>query len=356
MEDRASKRSIVVAAIVALLCALALSMAMGPTVAHAVFVCSSHVLSYVELKEATCTENGNIAYYECTNCGQFFTASTETDDQGNVTTTYTDVTEEDVTVAATGHDYDYENITWEWSEDYSSATATVVCKNDSSHTLTVDAEITTSTTDATCEEDGSTEYTASITVGETTYTNVTEDDVTVAATGHDYDGGVVTVEAWDGAEGTITYTCANNSSHTYTETFLYYIEEGADQTIGRGEDLAVTSETDNTALGTAYAKFTGLQVDGADLDSSDYTYEEGSVVATISAAYLDTLDAGEHELTFVYEDGSVSTTFTIEDEEESSDDGLAGTGDRTAFTVLSIATMGGIAIVAGILAAKRRKA
>ena len=267
------------------------------------------------------------------------------------------------------HDYDYDDIEWTWTEDTDgswSATATVTCTRCGA-TKTIDATVTSETVDATCEEDGSTEYTASITAGETTYTCDETKTVTIDATGHDYDGGVVTVEAWDGAEGTITYTCANDSSHTYTETFLYYIEEGADQTIGRGEDLAVTSETDNTALGTAYEKFTGLQIDGADLDSSYYTFEEGSVAATISADYLDTLDTGEHELTFVYTDGSVSTTFTIEDEEEaseeeaaaeeeSSDDDLAGTGDRTAFTVLSIATMGGIALVAGILAAKRRKA
>ena len=38
------------------------------------------------------------------------------------------------------------------------------------------------------------------------------------ATGHDYDGGVVTTEATCTEDGVLTYTCKNDSSHTYTET------------------------------------------------------------------------------------------------------------------------------------------
>ena len=187
----------------------------------------------------------------------------------------------------------------------------------------------------------------------------------MAATGeHSYDGGTVTVEAWDGAEGTITYTC-EVCGGTVTGTFSYVIEEGEGQTVSRGEDLTVTSDS---TLGDGYGKFTGLEVDGEELEAgTDYTYEEGSVVATVSSAYLDALDAGGHELTFVYEDGSVSTTFTISDdgaaasdgaaaEEGSSGDGLAGTGDGTASTVLGVAAMGAIALAAGVLATKRRGA
>ena len=215
-------------------------------------------------------------------------------------------------------------------------------------------------TEPTCTEGGYTTYTCEICGYECTADEI-DAPVAVAATGeHSYDGGTVTVGAWDGAEGTITYTCTVCGG-TVTEAFSYVVEEGANETVARGEDLTVTSDS---TLGDGYGKFTGLEVDGEELDSSDYTYEEGSVVATISADYLDTLDAGEHELTFVYTDGSVSTTFTIEDvadeeeasEEGSSDDGLAGTGDGTASTVLGVAATGAVALAAGLLAGRRRRA
>ena len=52
-----------------------------------------HVMTAVEAAQPTCTEPGNEAYYECTECGKYFS-----DEAGN-----TEISLEDTVIAATGH-------------------------------------------------------------------------------------------------------------------------------------------------------------------------------------------------------------------------------------------------------------
>lgn len=85
----------------------------------------------------------------------------------------------------------------------------------------------------------------------------------------------------------------------------YTILNGKDQTIETeaGKDLEVRASGE-------VAKFTALKIDGKEVDKANYTITEGSTIAKIKAAFLDTLTEGEHTLTFVYTDGDVSTGFT----------------------------------------------
>ena len=81
---------------------------------------------------------------------------------------------------------------WTWTEDYSEATATFVCKTDPSHTVTVTAAVTEQTTAATCGKDGSTVYTASAELDGTNYGS--QKTVVIPATGaHKYEDGKCTV-------------------------------------------------------------------------------------------------------------------------------------------------------------------
>ena len=107
----------------------------------------THNLVEVPAVAATCTTAGNRAYYQCSDCGLLFI-----DAEGTIETTL-----EEETIAALGHDWDYESASWTWSDDYSSATATLSCANDSSHTTEVAATVS-----ATSNADGSTTYTATI--------------------------------------------------------------------------------------------------------------------------------------------------------------------------------------------------
>lgn len=56
-----------------------------------------HKMEYHEAEDATCTEKGNIAYYQCTVCNKYFS-----DEEG-----LQDLTEEQVFIDATGHEMSY---------------------------------------------------------------------------------------------------------------------------------------------------------------------------------------------------------------------------------------------------------
>ena len=86
----------------------------------------------------------------------------------------------------------------------------------------------------------------------------------------------------------------------------------------------------------AFADFLKVQVDGKDIDASDYTVKEGSTIVTLKAEYLETLPAGSHTLAIVSKIGTASTEFTI----KAAADGSAQTGDD-----FNIALYAGIAIL-----------
>ncbi|MCD8118316.1 MAG: hypothetical protein LUE29_02270 [Lachnospiraceae bacterium] len=85
-------------------------------------------------------------------------------------------------VGQVGHEHSYtaENITWIWSEDHLSATASLRCDT-CSEALTGTAEVTTVTTEATETTDGSIVYTATVTLNGNVYTNTYTE--TIPATG-----------------------------------------------------------------------------------------------------------------------------------------------------------------------------
>jgi hypothetical protein len=89
--------------------------------------------------------------------------------------------------------------------------------------------------------------------------------------------------------------------------FVYRILSGADQTVESTgpTDIVVTSNGDLN-------KLVSIKVDGDILPAECYELESGSTILTLAADYLSSLAVGEHLLTFVYRDGSVSTNFTVE--------------------------------------------
>ena len=61
----------------------------------------------------------------------------------------------------------------------------------------------------------------------------------------------------------------------------------------------------------AFADFIKVQVDGKDLDASNYTVKEGSTIVTLKAEYLNTLSVGKHTLEIESKNGIAKTEFTI---------------------------------------------
>ena len=147
------KKKIIVVIFAAVFCC---SLAAGLTACKKI----SHDHTYeTEVVAPNCTEQG-YTLHTCKGCGDSY---------------------KDTYVSALGHSYGEPS--WAWSEDYTNATATFTCTNDSEHVDTLTATVTDKvTTPATCTTDGEKDYTATVTFNNQTYTDVKT--VTVEKTGH----------------------------------------------------------------------------------------------------------------------------------------------------------------------------
>ena len=158
-----------------------------------------------------------------------------------------------ITIPATGHKYG--TPTYTWSSDKSTCTAKRVCANNASHIETETVNVTSAITkEATCTETGTKTYTATFKNGafakqtntvtipalghnfstdyiidkEPTHTEdgsksqhctrcgAKQNIITISATGHTYNAGVITKNPTCTEKGLKTYTCIGGD-HTYTE-------------------------------------------------------------------------------------------------------------------------------------------
>ena len=142
---------------------------------------------------ATCTEPGLTEGSHCSACGMII------------------VSQE--TVAATGHSWG--SPSWKWTEDHTGATATFTCKNDSSHSESIPAEISSAGTDPTCTAGGEAVYTAEVSFEGNKYTD--EKTVQNSALGHDWGDATYT---WtdDYTSVTAERVCTRDETHTESET------------------------------------------------------------------------------------------------------------------------------------------
>ena len=145
---------------------------------------------------------------DCTNAGKIVYNAVFTDKDFEAQTT-------EKTVPALNHDYTNAEISYIWSANYDSCTASRNCvRTTCTHADTENATITINVINATCTEDGKTVYTA--TFKNTAFAEQTE-EVTIGQTGHAY-GEVNYVWSGDNSECTATRVCANNTAHVETET------------------------------------------------------------------------------------------------------------------------------------------
>ena len=91
-----------------------------------------------------------------------------------------------------------------------------------------------------------------------------------------------------------------------SELVTYKILEGENQTynISEGNNLTIKANGE-------LSKFLELKVDNTTLDSSNYSLISGSTIVTLKNDYLNTLNDGEHSVTFVYIDGEITTSFKV---------------------------------------------
>lgn len=129
--------------------------------------------------------------------------------------------------------------------------------------------------------------TATVEFNGKTYTD-TKDLADIPATGHSYDNGKCTVCGAIASDFKVIITAGANGSWQK----------------GTKDGLTFTSNA-------AYKHFQKVQVDGKDLDASNYTVKEGSTIVTLKTSYLETLSVGKHTLAIVSETGTATTEFTI---------------------------------------------
>ena len=86
---------------------------------------TGHNLKKVDAVAETCEEDGNIEYYTCENCGEFFKDAKGTEV----------IAKEDIVVKAKGHDWDEGTVTKEPTTE-EEGVKTFTCKNDPAHTKT----------------------------------------------------------------------------------------------------------------------------------------------------------------------------------------------------------------------------
>ena len=182
--------------------------------------------------------------------------------------------------------------TYEWATDNSSVTATRVCAHDASH----EESETATTTSAVTKEPTETEE------GEKTYTAAFTNPAFAEQTKTE---SIPKVDPKPEPKPSIAYENTAGDGTQWTKGS----SATADFTFER-------SESDDTT----FAHFKGIQVDGQDVDASNYTAEPGSVVIKLKPAYLETLAVGEHTLTALFNDGNnASAKFTIVAKKASTD-------------------------------------
>lgn len=154
--------------------------------------------------------------------------------------------------------------------------------------------------------------------------------VTDPALGHDFGEWKVTKEPTTTAEGEETRTCSRCGEKETRPipkldpekvTYRLVKGDGSKWQKGSEEDLEFTfkrSKDDNTT----FDHFTGIEIDGKEVDEDDYDAKAGSVIVTLKASYLETLGTGKHKIRANFDDGnSPKGTFAITKTDPADEDG-----------------------------------
>ena len=145
------------------------------------------------------------------------------------------------------------------------------------------------------------------------------------------------------------------------------IIEGANGEWQKGSEDAL-SFTSNAA----FADFLKVQIDGKDVDSSNYTVKKGSTIVTFKTSYLETLPVGKHTLAIVSDTGTAETEFTVVaaekqvvDDESANDkaasdsdsdkESLAKTGDGSILPITVLSILAVASIATGVFALRRSR-
>ena len=277
-------------------------------------------LKLVEAKAPTCTEEGNQAYYICTedlHC--FFDKDAENP-----------VDYSDMVIAKTEHDYG--DPVYIWSNDNTTCTATISCKTCQTIVESEEAQMTSEVTQKqSCTESELTTYTA--TFNNTAFAVQQKKVQTKEAAGHAAGNWIVDRESTVTIAGSRHKECTVCGTVLQTETIAklptpapvtYKIIEGADDTYTINADGTYTIRANGE-----FSKFVNVEMDGKVVDSKNYTAKSGSTIITFSKEYMSSLSAGKHTVKVNFTDGSAETTLTVA-QKDTKDTGKTDVGKKPA--------------------------
>ena len=108
----------------------------------------------------------------------------------------------------------------------------------------------------------------------------------------------------------------------------YKFVSGANSVWTRGSNDSLTFVIKNSKDDSStFDKFDGIEIDGNETDQ--YDAKRGSLILSLRANYLNSLSNGEHKLRVYFDDGSISTTFTVR-EATNGTNGANGAGGTNA--------------------------
>ena len=175
-------------------------------------------ITEISRTNSTCTTKGSVTYRASIKIGD---------------NTYTN--DKEVELDYLDHDYDVNNIKWDWAADYSTATATIKCKNCDDKEEII-ASISSNTVSPTITEAGKTTYTATITFENNNYTDTKEK--IIPATGYIYDYDNVSF-IWnnDNTSVEIIVPCTNaqNADLVYNSTNISELSRTASTCVTKGK-------------------------------------------------------------------------------------------------------------------------
>ena len=131
-----------------------------------------------------------------------------------------------------------------------------------------------------------------------------------------------------------------NKESTTSNTIAYKTIEKANYVITAGANSVYKSGnmgTGSIVCSGPLEELTGIYVDGKLVSPSNYTLKSGSTILTLKEAYLKSLSAGTHLITFEYGATTVQTNFQVQKESANPiKDDVPKTGDASSLSWLVI--------------------
>lgn len=233
----------------------------------------AHTLVAIPQKDASCTENGNTAYWTCALCGRYFS-----DENGKA-----EIPTGSWILPATGHTFYKEPVAYVQPDAQKNGSVTYQCQ--------------------VCDETISVEIPATTIIVPDNLEQLTDVDMSVSGW------------TWKTQEklhpGTIVTAIA---AYKVTEdlTITNTIQIRVSCSVTNGSYQLGSNDTVTIRCTGVLSAFHGLSVDGKALtQGQEYTAVSGSTIITFAADYLNTLSAGKHTVVMTYDSGDVEAELLI---------------------------------------------